>query len=121
MLHVHRAERTAELAAGLAHLLATTPDDPFGSEIVAVPTKGVERWLAQRLSLVLGAEVGDGVCANVLFPSPSKLLREAVIAGSGISTDDDAWSTGGTIWTLLEVIRNCIGQPWCEALTRHLD
>ena len=42
------------------------------AEVVAVPTRGVERWLTQRLSAVLGASPGraDGVCANVEFPFP---------------------------------------------------
>ena len=48
MLHLHRAERTSQLAASLAGVLSTPLDDPFAEEVVAVPAKGVERWLAQR-------------------------------------------------------------------------
>ncbi|WP_157195476.1 exodeoxyribonuclease V subunit gamma, partial [Nocardia tenerifensis] len=52
-LHIHRAERADILADGLAGLLATPLPDPFAAEVVAVPAKGVERWLTQRLSSVL--------------------------------------------------------------------
>ena len=47
-LFVHRAASTDVLADGLAELLATPLEDPFAEEVVAVPAKGVERWLAQR-------------------------------------------------------------------------
>src|SRR5918994_648582 len=85
MLHLHRAERADGLVDALRALLADPLPDPFAPELVAVPTRGVERWVAQRLSNGLGASPGrrDGVCANVLFPSPRALLADAVAAGSG--------------------------------------
>lgn len=84
MFVVHRAESGTVLAEELARLLADPLDDPFAPEIVAVPAKGVERWLTQRLSLRLGTSrldgiaPIDGVCANVVFPSPRKLLEDTV-------------------------------------------
>ncbi len=53
-LHLHRAERTDLLADGLGALLASPLPDPFAEELVLVPARGVERWLSQRLSHVLG-------------------------------------------------------------------
>ena len=53
-LHLHRAERTDLLADGLGALLSDPLSDPFAEEVVIVPAKGVERWLSQRLSHVLG-------------------------------------------------------------------
>src|SRR4051794_38174600 len=44
VLHIHRAERADALVDALRALLAETPDDPFAPELVAVPTKGMERW-----------------------------------------------------------------------------
>ena len=49
-LHLHRAGRADVLADGVAGLLATPLDDPFATEVVVVPARGVERWLSQRLS-----------------------------------------------------------------------
>ncbi len=69
-LHLHRAERADRLVQALGEMLSTPLPDPFATEIVSVPTPGVERWLAQRLSHQLGAtpEQTDGICAGVAFP-----------------------------------------------------
>ncbi len=115
-LHVHRAERTDILADGLGELLATPPPDPFAEDLVVVPARGVERWLSQRLSHVLGAGDGaDGVCAGVVFRSPASLIAE--IAGT---REDDPWSPESITWPLLEVIDASLGEPWCHTLAAHL-
>ncbi len=94
-MQVHRAERSDALADALAALLARPLADPFAGEVVAVPAKGVERWLAQRLSGVLGAgAAGDGVAAGIAFPSPSRLVDEAVAPASGLTADEDSGHLG---------------------------
>ena len=77
MLHVHRSDRADGLIEALRELLADPPADPFAPELISVPTRGMERWLTQRLS------VGLGICANVEFPFPRKLTGDAVAAASG--------------------------------------
>src|SRR6201991_1558534 len=115
-LHVHRAERTDLLADGLGALLANPLPDPFAEELVLVPARGVERWLSQRLSHVLGAGGnGDGVCAGVAFRSPASLIAE--ITGA---VDDDPWSPDAMTWPLLEVIDASLGEDWCRTLATHL-
>ncbi len=106
MLHLHRGERADILAGALAELLSTGAQDPFAPELISVPSRGVERWLTQQLSLVLGAAPGrsDGVCANVEFPGPGRLVAEAVAAVSGIEARTDPWRPGRSVWPLLEVI-----------------
>ncbi|MBO0691340.1 MAG: exodeoxyribonuclease V subunit gamma, partial [Acidimicrobiaceae bacterium] len=76
MLSLHRASRGDLLVGRLAELLAVPPDDPFVPDVVAVPTRGVERWLTQQLSMVLGTAPrrADGVCANIQFPFPAALI-----------------------------------------------
>ena len=108
MLHLHRGERADVLASALSRLLATGGGDPFVAEIVCVPSRGVERWLTQQLSLVLGARAGsaDGVCANVEFPGPGRLTAEAVGAVSGIDVRTDPWRAGRSVWPLLELIES---------------
>ncbi|MBF6126095.1 exodeoxyribonuclease V subunit gamma [Nocardia brasiliensis] len=134
-LHIHRAERADVLADELAGLLATPLPDPFAAEVVAVPAKGVERWLTQRLSGVLGVSGAagamafapstgtastDGVAANIQFPSPAALVTAALAAASGVRPEDDPWAPDNLVWTLLRVIDASLGQPWCAVLTRHL-
>ncbi|OMB78322.1 exodeoxyribonuclease V subunit gamma, partial [Mycolicibacterium conceptionense] len=108
-LHLHRAERTDQLADGLADLLAQPPVDPFAQELVLVPAKGVERWLSQRLSNRLG------VCAAVEFRNPRSLIAE--LTGTA---DDDPWSADAMAWPLLAVIDENLDEPWCEPVATHL-
>ena len=70
------------------------------AELVAVPTRGVERWLTQRLSAVLGASPGrsDGVCANVEFPFPGRLVNGAVAAAVGVDRTADPWLAARLGW-----------------------
>jgi exodeoxyribonuclease V gamma subunit len=99
-LHLHRAGRTDLLADRLGALLAQPLTDPFAEELVLVPARGVERWLSQRLSHVLGCtRGGDGVCAGVAFRSPGSLIAE--VTGT---VDDDLWSPEAMTWPLLEVV-----------------
>ena len=115
-LHLHRAERTDILADGLGALLAVPPSDPFATDLVIVPARGVERWLSQRLSHILGRGSGaDGVCAGVTFRSPASLIAE--IAGT---RDRDPWSPEAMAWPLLEVIDAGLDEPWCRTLSTHL-
>ncbi|MGS0688612.1 exodeoxyribonuclease V subunit gamma [Nakamurella sp. GG22] len=116
-LHLHRAERADTLAAALAELLADPPADVLAQEVIAVPARGIERWLTQRLSHHLGVRDGrgDGICAAVRFPSPAALLAE--VAGR---QDDDPWAPDTAVWPLLEVIDGCSTEPWCRALATHL-
>ena len=115
-LHLHRADRTDLLAHGLGTLLASPPQDPFAQELVLVPERGVERWLSQRLSHILGrGSAGDGVCAGVIFRRPRSLIEQIL----GI-TDDDPWAPDAMVWPLIDVIDNCLGESWCKTLARHL-
>src|SRR6195952_1160420 len=96
-LHVHRAERADRLAEALADVLVTPPEDPFAPDVVAVPTRGVERWLAPRLAPRLpGAPRGGG------------------------RADDDPWRPERLVWPLLEVIDACAGEQWCAPLGTYL-
>jgi exodeoxyribonuclease V gamma subunit len=114
--HIHRAERTDLLADGLGALLADPLPDPFAEELVIVPARGIERWLSQRLSHVLGRGTGqDGVCAGISFRNPRSLIAE--ITGTD---DDDPWNPDALVWPLLDVIDTSCDAEWCKPLATHL-
>ncbi|HET6505631.1 MAG TPA: exodeoxyribonuclease V subunit gamma [Baekduia sp.] len=124
VLHVHRADRADRLIGALAGVLAVPARDPFAPEVVAVPTRGVERWLTQRLSSHLGVSAedrADGVCANVAFPAPRRLVDAVVAAASGFDADVDPWQPERMVWPLLEVVDAHLDEPWLARLAAHLD
>jgi exodeoxyribonuclease V gamma subunit len=122
VLAIHRSERADGLVAGLRALLADPISDPFASELVAVPTRGMERWLSQQLSSGLGARPGhgDGICAGVAFPSPAGLVADCLALSCGIAPDADPWRPERAVWPLLEVVAESLGESWLGALTAHL-
>ena len=80
-LLIHVRSHPYELVGELCRRLASPPDDPFAAEMVAAPTRGIERWLAQRIASEMGERTaGDGICANVEFPSPGRLVRRVLLA-----------------------------------------
>ncbi len=123
MLHVHRAERADRLADGLAETLLEPLENEFAPDVVAVPTRGIERWLTQRLSTQLGTtgDRQDGVCANVDFPFPGRLIQAALAAASGIDPENDPWVAERSVWRLLELVDECLDEPWLATLARHLE
>ena len=118
-LIVHRGVSTDVLADGLSTLLADPLEDPFAEEVVAVPARGVERWLAQRLSHRLGAGQDDGrhdgVCAGVRFLTPHSLV--ALVLGVD---RDDPWHPDRLAWPVLRAVDASLGEPWAQTLSTHL-
>lgn len=128
MFVVHRAERASHLADGLSELLSTPLSDPFAPELVAVPAQGVERWLAQRLSLRLGSSNGnemsagiDGVCTNVRFLAQRSMLDEAIVDGSPeIAAQLAMWTPARLTWSVLTALDENLDADWCRLPRRHL-
>lgn len=119
---LHRAERADVLSDVLAELLAAPVADPFTPEVVAVHSRGVERWLSHRLAARLGTAAGraDGVCANLRFPFPGRLVQSALAAATGVEYDEDPWRPERVAWPLLDVVEANLGEPWLYVLAGHL-
>ncbi|WP_084351930.1 exodeoxyribonuclease V subunit gamma [Millisia brevis] len=110
-LIVHHAARADVLVDALADLMAEPLADPFAPEVVAVAARGMERWLAQRLARRLGshpdaggADVADGVAANIDMPSPAELTDRVLRGLHGIDRADDPWMPEALIWTILDLL-----------------
>ena len=113
MLFIDRAERADVLAYALARLLVRPRPDPFATDLVAVPTRGIERWLAQTLATRLGSggAAQDGVCANISFPSPQGLVRDTLAKATGLEPEHDPWRRERTSWGLPRKLRTHCGLP----------
>lgn len=114
MLTVHRSERGDVLLDALAEVLAVPGADPFVPDLIAVPARGVERWIIQGLASRLG------IAANIDFPTPAALVADAVGAASGIAPDDDPWRGERLVWLVLTAIDAMAFEPAGEVLARHL-
>ena len=122
MLHVHRSERADTLVGMLRDVVADPLDDPMAAEVVSVPTRGIERWLTQRLSGHLGATPGrhDGVCANIEFPFPGSVVNGALALAADTEPDSDPWLPQRAVWPLLEVVEAHFDEPWLAPLAQHI-
>jgi exodeoxyribonuclease V gamma subunit len=122
MLQLYRSERADRLVEALGDLLTRPLPDPMTAEIVAVPTRGVERWLTQRLSHRLGAPPEDkaGVCANISFPFPATLVGQAIAGACGTDPGDDPWHPERCVWTLIELMDAHGDDPELAPLIGHL-
>lgn len=110
------------LVDALAELLLELPGDSFTPEVVAVHSRGVERWISHRLAARLGASPGrvDGVCANLRFPFPGRLVGDALAKATGVDRATDPWRPERLAWPLLDVVETSLGEPWLEVLAAHL-
>jgi exodeoxyribonuclease V gamma subunit len=113
VLIVHRAERADRLIDALAAHVGG--EDPFAPDVVAVATRGIERWVTQQLAM------RSGVCANVRFPSPRAIVTDAVARASGIDPSEDPWLPARAAWPLVEVFDAHLEEDWFATLRRHLD
>ncbi|GAA1435279.1 exodeoxyribonuclease V subunit gamma [Microlunatus lacustris] len=120
-LQIHRAERADRLVDALGVLLADPLPDPFATEVVSVPTPGVERWLAQRLAgrLGVGPAGGDGVCAGVDFPPLPRLVERALGTPESVRLEDP-WRPQRAVWPLLRVLDEVRGEAWAAVLWSYL-
>ena len=69
----------------MADVLRVPPVNPFQRELIAVHARGMARWVGQQLAQRLGAPEGSnaGLCANVTFTFPARVVAAAVEAAGG--------------------------------------
>ena len=94
----------------------------MAAEVVAVPTRGIERWLTQQLSAHLGVTDGrhDGVCANIDFPFPGTLVSGALARAMDTKPESDPWLPQRAVWPLIEVVEAHFDEPWLAPLAQHI-
>ena len=117
---IHVAPHPDSLIASLCDLLADPLDDPFASELISVPTRGIERWITQRIATELAARgVGDGISANIEFPSPSRLTREVLLADPQLAASVTGWQGPAFTGHVLDAIDHHLDEPWMRLIQRY--
>jgi exodeoxyribonuclease V gamma subunit len=110
------------LIALVCDQLADPPDDPFAPELIAVPTRGIERWITQRTATELAARgVGDGISANIGFPSPSRLVRDTLLAVPALAASVAAWDGPALTGHVLAAIDSHVAEPWMRLIQRYIE
>lgn len=121
-LLIHVGSHPDELVAKLCDMLAAPPADPFAPELVAVPTRGIERWLTQRIASELASRSsGDGVCANVEFPSPRRLVRDVLLTIPELASALESWNGTALTRSVVSVLDDHLDEPWMWLLARFVD
>ncbi|MCL2735587.1 MAG: exodeoxyribonuclease V subunit gamma [Propionibacteriaceae bacterium] len=86
------------LADRLGQELSLPVADPFAEDLIVTRSGGLQRWLAQRLGLVLGSSgQKDGVCAGIQFQTLAQIRRRS-------SPADLEWSHQGLMPAILTAL-----------------
>lgn len=121
-IRIQVAPHPDALVALLCDQLATPPADPFAPELVAVPSRGIERWLTQQIASGLAERgAGDGICANVDFPSPRNLVGRVMAAVPDLGRAAASWEGPALTAHLIQAIDDNVDQPWMRLIARYLD
>ena len=78
-----------------------------------MPTKGVERWMTQRLSSTWAPHrTPRRGMRQRRVPVPTPGHRGRAGRGVGIDPDEDPWFPSASVWPLLEVVDEYLDEPW---------
>lgn len=122
-MRIVRATSVKVLADELARQLAEHPPaDPMAPVQIAVPSRGMERWLSLRLSHHLGATGTEaGITANIRFAFPLSIIQQAIAAVLGHDPDAaDPWMPDRLVWPLLDHLDELPEDPEHAPLLAHL-
>ncbi len=121
-VQVHIASHPDSLVGRLCDELARPGGSLFDTELVAVPSRGIERWLTQRIASGMAERgAGDGICAGVEFPSPRRLVHRVLGAVPDLAESALAWDGPALTAALIDTIDAHLDQPWLGLLARYLD
>ena len=98
-MNLYRSNRVEQLLDPLAQALSRPTTDLITPQQVVVNSKGMERWLSMQLAQ------RTGICANLCWPYPFRVLHESFIAVLGEDAERlDAWNREPLSWAVLSVL-----------------
>lgn len=113
-LFLHSSNRLEVLAGELAKVLHTPLSSPLAPEIIAVQSKGMERWLSLQLATI------DGIWANYRFPFPTALIRELLASLLGPVAESPLLVPENLTWRLMEILPAKLATPTYQQLAPYL-
>ncbi|MDZ4184365.1 MAG: exodeoxyribonuclease V subunit gamma [Desulfuromonadales bacterium] len=113
-LFLHSSNRLEVLAFELAKVLHTPLSSPLATEVIAVQSKGMERWLSLQLATI------DGIWANYRFPFPTALIRELLASLLGPVAESPLLVPENLTWRLMEILPAKLATPSYQQLAPYL-
>ena len=113
-LFLHSSNRLEVLASELAKVLHAPLSSPLATEVIAVQSKGMERWLSLQLATI------DGIWANYRFPFPTALIRELLASLLGPTTESPLLVPENLTWRLMEILPAKLANPTYQHLAPYL-
>lgn len=103
-LHIVSAATASQLAHELAQRLAEPHHDPFGRDVVVVPSVGIRDHLVEFLSRSLpGGTAAGPILGNVDFIFPNAFNLRVL---GHQRADDDPWAQARLRWDILSVLQH---------------
>lgn len=112
--HLYTSNQMEHLAEALSGVLSVPLADPFATETIVVQSRGMDRWLSLELAR------RHGICANVRFPFPEKLVRELGDDVLGTGSVDAVFSRESMTFRLFALLGALDEEPLYAQLTRYL-
>ena len=121
-LQIHRSDHPDQLVDALCDVAALPLDDPFTSEVIAVPTRGIDRWLTQRIASTLAERgIGDGIAANIEFPFPHGFVTDVLEQTPETARSLEAWSDRAVVSHLERIIDDHHDDDWMWLIARFVE
>jgi len=113
-LYLHTSNRLETLFTELAEIVGQSLGDIFRPEIVVVQSAGMGRWLSLRLA------EAHGICANVRFPFPHKLVSDILRAPLSDAPTMNVFEREVMTWRIMRLLPSLIDAPEFEPVRHYL-
>jgi len=121
-LKIHRSDHPDLLVDALCDVIATPRTDPLATEIIAVPTRGIDRWLTERIGTVFAERgIGDGIAANIDFPFVHRVASDTLSHIPGTAGSLDARTGGALVAHLDRILDDHHSEPRLAIVARFIE
>ncbi len=112
-LYVHRSNRVEVLVDVLGEIVSAPLADPLTPEVIAVPSRGFERWIAMRLAERFS------IWGNPNFPFPRRFVQEVIDASLGNQVQ--GWDRAEVMWRVARLLEAHVEAPDFGDIAHYLE